>query len=52
MKTMILIANGLEECEALVTYDLLFRAGIDVELVGLDNPKAFFNSVDVKYGCL
>jgi len=38
MKTMILIANGLEECEALVTYDLLFRAGIDVELVGLDNP--------------
>ena len=35
MKTMILVSNGLEECEALVTYDLLYRAGIDVELVGL-----------------
>ena len=35
MKTMIIVSNGLEECEALVTYDLLYRAGIDVELVGL-----------------
>ena len=35
MKTMIIVADGLEECEALMTYDLLFRAGIDVELVGL-----------------
>lgn len=34
MKTMIIVNNGLEECEALMTYDLLFRAGIDVELVG------------------
>ena len=37
MKTMIIIAEGLEECEALMTYDLLYRANIDVELVGLDN---------------
>ena len=35
MKTMIIVAEGLEECEALMTYDLLFRAGIEVELVGL-----------------
>ena len=35
MKTMIICADGLEECEALMTYDLLYRAGIDVELVGL-----------------
>lgn len=35
MKTMIIVSNGLEECEALVTYDLLYRASIDVELVGL-----------------
>ena len=34
MKTMIIVNNGLEECEALVTYDLLYRAGIEVELVG------------------
>ena len=35
MKTMIIVADGLEECEALMTYDLLYRAGIEVELVGL-----------------
>ena len=34
MKTMIIVTDGLEECEALLTYDLLYRAGIDVELVG------------------
>lgn len=35
MKTLLLCANGLEECEALVTHDLLLRAGIDSKLVGL-----------------
>ena len=34
---MIIVNDGLEECEALVTYDLLFRAGIEVELVGFEN---------------
>ena len=34
MKTMIIVNNGLEECEALVTYDLLYRAGIETDLVG------------------
>ncbi|MBP5279826.1 MAG: DJ-1/PfpI family protein, partial [Erysipelotrichaceae bacterium] len=34
MKTMIIVNDGLEECEALITYDLLYRAGIEVELVG------------------
>ena len=38
MKASIICAQGLEECEALVTYDLLFRAGIDVKLVGLESP--------------
>lgn len=37
MKAAILCTNGLEECEALVTYDLLFRANIEVYLIGLDN---------------
>lgn len=37
MKTMILLAEGLEECEALMTYDLLTRAGIDTDLIGLQN---------------
>ena len=34
MKTMIIVADGLEECEALMTYDLLYRAGIKVDLIG------------------
>ncbi len=35
MKAIILVTQGLEECEALVTYDLLYRAGIEVKLTGL-----------------
>ena len=64
MKTMILVTNGLEECEALVTYDLLFRAGIETELVGLDSeivsshnvtfkPHKFIDDIDPnEYDCL
>lgn len=37
MKVGILLAPGVEECEALGTYDVLFRAGIDVELIGLES---------------
>ena len=33
MKAMIIVMQGLEECEALLTYDLLYRAGIEVDLV-------------------
>ena len=36
MKAGIICTNGLEECEALVTYDLLYRAGIEVKLIGTD----------------
>ena len=35
MKAIIIVNNGLEECEALLTYDLLYRAGIETDLVGL-----------------
>ena len=37
MKAGILCAPGLEECEALMVYDLLYRAGIDVKLIGLED---------------
>ena len=37
MKTMIICMDGLEECEALLTYDILYRGGIEVELVGKKN---------------
>ena len=36
MKVGIICAQGLEECEALIVYDMLFRAKIDVKLVGFD----------------
>lgn len=36
MKVGIICANGMEECEGLIVYDLLYRAQIDVELIGLD----------------
>ena len=36
MKTGIICAQGLEECEGLIVYDLLYRAGIEVELIGLE----------------
>lgn len=47
MKTMIIVANGLEECEALITYDMLYRAGIEVKLVGLE--KNIESSHKVKF---
>ncbi len=48
MKAIIIINNGLEECEALVTYDLLFRAGIEVELVGFTNEVLSSHNVTFK----
>lgn len=48
MKTMIIVAQGLEECEALVTYDLLYRAGIETDLVGLDNEITSSHNVTFK----
>jgi len=36
-KIIILIAEGLEECEALVPYDLFLRAGIETDLVSITN---------------
>jgi len=36
-KIIILIAEGLEECEALVPYDLFVRAGMEVDLVSITN---------------
>ena len=48
MKAIIIINNGLEECEALVTYDLLFRAGIEVELVGFTSEVLSSHNVTFK----
>lgn len=37
MKVGIICAQGLEECEGLIVYDLLFRSNIDVDLIGLED---------------
>ena len=48
MKVIILLAQGLEECEALITYDLLFRAGIETDLVGLQDEITSSHKVTIK----
>ena len=48
MKTMIIVTQGLEECEALLTYDLLYRAGIDTDLVGLQSEITSSHNVTFK----
>ena len=47
MKAIIICANGVEECEALLTYDLLSRANIETYLVGFD--KNIVSSHNVKF---
>lgn len=36
MKVGIFCAQGCEECEALLVYDLIYRTGIEVDLIGLN----------------
>ena len=48
MKTLIIILDGLEECEALVTYDLLYRAGIEVDLVSNKEEITSSHNVTIK----
>lgn len=48
-KTAIFIANGLEECEALNTADLLKRAGIKVDLVSVEDTKDIVSSHNLHF---
>lgn len=48
MKACIIVNNGLEECEALVTYDLLYRAGIKTDLVGFSDEVTSSHDVTFK----
>lgn len=64
MKALIVCERGLEECEALIVYDLLTRAGIKTVLAGpaqyitsshnltfkIDEPLGLINSKE--YNCL
>lgn len=48
MKAIILLKEGFEECEALITYDLLQRAGIDVKLAGDNEFVTSNHNVSIK----
>ncbi|MDD6229819.1 MAG: DJ-1/PfpI family protein, partial [Lactimicrobium massiliense] len=37
MKCLVFLADGFEECEALVTVDLLRRAGIHTDMVSISD---------------
>lgn len=64
MKTMIICEQGLEECEALIVYDLLKRADIETDLVGIEktiisshglsfNPNKLLSEINADdYSCI
>lgn len=52
MKVCIICAPGLEECEALLVYDILFRAGIDVKLVGFKEEITSSHNMTFKVDAL
>lgn len=41
-KAAVLVANGFEEIETVTIIDVLRRAGVSVEIVGVDDPDAMF----------
>jgi len=48
-KVMIMCATGLEECEALMCYDLLYRAGIGVDLINTNNENEITSSHNLTF---
>ena len=44
MKILILIASGVEEIEALAPRDLFLRAGLEVDMMGIDNNTSIISS--------
>jgi len=48
-KAIIVLAEGFEEIEAVTPTDILRRAGVEVELVGLDAPEVT-GAHDIKFG--
>lgn len=46
-KAAIFLASGFEECEALITVDLLRRANIHVTMISIDNQKTVTGSHNI-----
>lgn len=51
MKSLIYIAEGFEECEALIVVDLLRRAGLEIDMVSISEDKAVKSSHGVTVVC-
>jgi len=47
-KVCVFLANGLEECEGLITVDLLRRAGVDVTTASIHETKKILSSHRIK----
>lgn len=51
MKGLILLVNGFEESEAIITIDLLRRANIEIDLVSLTNSINVTSSGNITVAC-
>ncbi len=51
IKTAILMANGVEECEALLVVDLLRRADITIEMVSIEDELQVTGGHDITITC-
>lgn len=47
-KAMLLLADGFEECEGLITVDILRRAGVDVQMVSVMKSKVVESSRSIR----
>lgn len=51
MKVAILIADGNEQCEALIVYDLLKRADIATDLISINQSKETISAQGLRFIC-
>ena len=47
-RAIVFMANGMEECEALITVDLLRRAGVDVKTVSIHEKKQVVSTHNIE----
>ncbi len=50
-KAAILIADGCEECEALIQVDMLRRAGIDIDMVSISGDRQVTSARNITFIC-
>ena len=50
-KAAILIADGCEECEALIQVDMLRRAGIDIDMASITGKRQVTSARGITFRC-